>query len=430
MISEKQILLSVTNMIAYKKVKREEGSTFTEFLTELLKNEVHLVERRLRNVIFQKNEIIRNLCLEKAEYNILGENKDFEINELKRKNENITVKFEQLIKLLKKERLSNEFLSKQLDSFKDKNLDQKIIDEIEELVAERTVEEAALEIHKKNDTSDLTITKVHSEIQSDDEYDDRSWEGIRNPEPEQNSYKSKLKDLLSDDDEENFEAIDVEVVEEEEDVEEDTDTFQESDTEISYSLSNTETFVTEDEVDEEEPFQGDLSNLLEDTFEASGTEINSDDEMDIADSTDITEENTSAGELSSQEFGDDIDTVNHSEGSLDDVGNSLDDEDQFRENLREATDEASSPERTEEANESESERMKEPESCSSLSVPSKSAGSNRNKMRKRRLACGHCSPCLREDCGDCSSCRDKPKFGGLNKRKQKCLLKKCQNLST
>ena len=161
MISEKQISLSVINMIAYKKVKREEGSTFTEFLTELLKNEVHLVERRLRNVIFQKNEIIRNLCLEKAEYNILGENKDFEINELKRKNENITVKFEQLIKLLKKERLSNEFLSKQLDSFKEKNLDQKIIDEIEELVAERTVEEAALEIHKKNDTSDLTITKVH-----------------------------------------------------------------------------------------------------------------------------------------------------------------------------------------------------------------------------------------------------------------------------
>ena len=402
-------MLSVINMIAYKKVKREEGSTFTEFLTELLKNEVHLVERRLRNVIFQKNEIIRNLCLEKAEYNILGENKDFEINELKRKNENITVKFEQLIKLLKKERLSNEFLSKQLDSFKEKNLDQKIIDEIEELVAERSVEEAALEIHKKNDTSDLTITKV----------------------------QSKLNDLLSEDDEENVDVelvdvklVDVEVVEEEEDVEEDTVTLQESDTEISSSLSNTETFVAEDEVEEEEPFQVDPYNLLEDTFDASGTEINSEDEMDIADSTDIAEENISAGELSSQEFEDDIDTVNHSEGSLDDVGNSLDDEDQFRENLREATDEASSPERTEEANESESERMKEPESCSSLSVPLKSAGSNRNKMRKRRVACGHCSPCLREDCGDCSSCRDKPKFGGLGKKKQKCLLKKCQNLST
>lgn len=48
--------------------------------------------------------------------------------------------------------------------------------------------------------------------------------------------------------------------------------------------------------------------------------------------------------------------------------------------------------------------------------------------KRRKTACHQCSSCLREDCGDCSYCRDKPKFGGPNTKRKKCILKKCQNI--
>lgn len=48
------------------------------------------------------------------------------------------------------------------------------------------------------------------------------------------------------------------------------------------------------------------------------------------------------------------------------------------------------------------------------------------KKRKRR-ACGTCNACLsRKDCGTCDFCIDKPKFGGSNKKRQKCRLRQCQ----
>ncbi|XP_062319088.1 methyl-CpG-binding domain protein 1b isoform X3 [Osmerus eperlanus] len=48
------------------------------------------------------------------------------------------------------------------------------------------------------------------------------------------------------------------------------------------------------------------------------------------------------------------------------------------------------------------------------------------KKRKRR-ACGQCQACLsRKDCGTCDFCVDKPKFGGSNKKRQKCRLRQCQ----
>ena len=46
--------------------------------------------------------------------------------------------------------------------------------------------------------------------------------------------------------------------------------------------------------------------------------------------------------------------------------------------------------------------------------------------RKRR--CNECSDCLREDCGNCRNCLDKPKFGGKNQFKQACILRSCQNM--
>ena len=41
--------------------------------------------------------------------------------------------------------------------------------------------------------------------------------------------------------------------------------------------------------------------------------------------------------------------------------------------------------------------------------------------------CRKCSGCLRPDCGSCLYCLDKPKFGGRNIQKQKCIHKKCSN---
>uniref|UniRef100_A0A1A8RDY8 Methyl-CpG binding domain protein 1 n=1 Tax=Nothobranchius rachovii TaxID=451742 RepID=A0A1A8RDY8_9TELE len=49
-----------------------------------------------------------------------------------------------------------------------------------------------------------------------------------------------------------------------------------------------------------------------------------------------------------------------------------------------------------------------------------------HKKRKRR-SCGECQACLcRRDCGTCDFCVDKPKFGGSNKKRQKCRLRQCQ----
>ncbi|XP_013771327.1 uncharacterized protein LOC102210116 [Pundamilia nyererei] len=49
-----------------------------------------------------------------------------------------------------------------------------------------------------------------------------------------------------------------------------------------------------------------------------------------------------------------------------------------------------------------------------------------HKKRKRR-SCGECKACLcRKDCGTCDFCIDKPKFGGSNKKRQKCRLRQCQ----
>lgn len=44
---------------------------------------------------------------------------------------------------------------------------------------------------------------------------------------------------------------------------------------------------------------------------------------------------------------------------------------------------------------------------------------------KRMMRCGECQACLRDDCGKCVFCKDKPKFGGPGKLKQVCQLKKC-----
>ncbi|XP_030633096.1 methyl-CpG-binding domain protein 1b [Chanos chanos] len=48
------------------------------------------------------------------------------------------------------------------------------------------------------------------------------------------------------------------------------------------------------------------------------------------------------------------------------------------------------------------------------------------KKRSRR-SCGTCEACVcTKDCGTCDFCMDKPKFGGSNRKRQKCRLRQCQ----
>ena len=43
---------------------------------------------------------------------------------------------------------------------------------------------------------------------------------------------------------------------------------------------------------------------------------------------------------------------------------------------------------------------------------------------KRKKRCGSCLGCLKPDCGKCKLCLDKGKFGGRNKLKKCCVLRK------
>ena len=46
---------------------------------------------------------------------------------------------------------------------------------------------------------------------------------------------------------------------------------------------------------------------------------------------------------------------------------------------------------------------------------------------RNRVFCGECPGCLKnDDCGKCRYCKDKTKFGGQNRLRQKCLHRRCQ----
>ena len=58
---------------------------------------------------------------------------------------------------------------------------------------------------------------------------------------------------------------------------------------------------------------------------------------------------------------------------------------------------------------------------------------NEVKMKRQKTStppvrgkmCGACDACVREDCGACRHCLDKPKFGGPGKLRQKCIHRRC-----
>ena len=41
-----------------------------------------------------------------------------------------------------------------------------------------------------------------------------------------------------------------------------------------------------------------------------------------------------------------------------------------------------------------------------------------------------CDGCARHDCGQCKMCLDMPKFGGVGRKKKRCLKRQCLNRST
>ena len=49
-------------------------------------------------------------------------------------------------------------------------------------------------------------------------------------------------------------------------------------------------------------------------------------------------------------------------------------------------------------------------------------------MLARKRRCNQCHGCLAIDCGNCSNCKDKPKFGGPGRKKQCCITRKCLRL--
>lgn len=48
---------------------------------------------------------------------------------------------------------------------------------------------------------------------------------------------------------------------------------------------------------------------------------------------------------------------------------------------------------------------------------------DRRSTRKRN--CGSCANCMKDNCGNCKNCRDKKEFGGPDRRKKRCVAKKC-----
>ena len=50
------------------------------------------------------------------------------------------------------------------------------------------------------------------------------------------------------------------------------------------------------------------------------------------------------------------------------------------------------------------------------------------KNRSKRWRCLDCENCQKSDCGKCENCLDKTKFGGMNKKRQKCVERLCLNM--
>ena len=60
-------------------------------------------------------------------------------------------------------------------------------------------------------------------------------------------------------------------------------------------------------------------------------------------------------------------------------------------------------------------------------TPGNGGAGKGGKGIRNRVFCGECPGCLQnDDCGKCRYCKDKTKFGGQNRLRQKCLHRRCQ----
>ena len=57
---------------------------------------------------------------------------------------------------------------------------------------------------------------------------------------------------------------------------------------------------------------------------------------------------------------------------------------------------------------------------------SKSLFLNRSPTAAKTRRCGECEGCMRDDCGQCNACADKPRFGGRGTKKKACVLRYCR----
>ncbi len=60
-------------------------------------------------------------------------------------------------------------------------------------------------------------------------------------------------------------------------------------------------------------------------------------------------------------------------------------------------------------------------------APSAAGVLRRQPVRLQR--CGKCVACKATDCGTCTNCADKPRFGGKGVKKQACIARRCTNLT-
>ena len=49
--------------------------------------------------------------------------------------------------------------------------------------------------------------------------------------------------------------------------------------------------------------------------------------------------------------------------------------------------------------------------------------------KRKARGCGRCDGCIRQDCGKCAACLDKTKFGGANRKKQRCVHRTCTDMA-
>ena len=67
--------------------------------------------------------------------------------------------------------------------------------------------------------------------------------------------------------------------------------------------------------------------------------------------------------------------------------------------------------------------------ASKKSLSPSPATSSTSTITSSSWCCRKCSGCLADDCGSCLFCRDKPKFGGGNTLKKKCMQRRCLSAS-